>query len=90
MKIPLFFIMCIPIRLKFVVFLVLLINIFPAVEIIFLKIEEVIFGFGFAFIVGFFGIAEQAPKAIHTASEDHGIFFRNDIVELDDIGIEVN
>ena len=82
--------MCIPIRLKFVVFLVLLINIFPTVEIIFLKPEEVIFGFGFAFVVGFFGKAELAPEAVDTTTEDFGIFFRNDIVERDDIGVEVN
>ena len=67
-----------------------LINIFPAIAIIFLKIEEVIFGFGFAFVGGFFGKAEQAPEAIHTTSEDFGIFFRNDIVERDDIVVEVN
>ena len=67
-----------------------LLLIFPTVGIIFLKPEEVVFGFGFAFVVGFFGKAEQAPEAIQTTSEDFGIFFRNDIVERDDIIVEVN
>jgi hypothetical protein len=43
---------------------VLLINIFPAITIVFLKPEEVVFGFGFAFVVGFFGKAELAERKL--------------------------
>ena len=64
--------------------------IFPTITIIFFKPEEVVFGFGLAFVVGFFGIAEQTPKAIHAAAKDHGILFGNDVVESDDIVIEMN
>lgn len=65
-------------------------RLFLSIAVVFFQIEEIVLGGGDAGVTGLLGVAEVVPKAVDASAEDGGVFFRDDVGEGDDIGIEVD